>query len=157
MDSGYLVSGITESRKTRAGGQVRRVASGLIEGTCNSLVNDRMEQSGMRWSIDGAEAMLQQRAVKKNGDWNDFWAYRIDCERDRALSSHLPKSRLTVLSFGTHSSVLTHNAIGLQTHGQGLPRFADQLFAGLIQVAASRSTRSHTATPPDRRQPPRNC
>ena len=59
------------------------VASGLIEGTCNSLVNDRMEQSGMRWPIDGAEAMLQQRAVKKNGDWNDFWAYRIDCERDR--------------------------------------------------------------------------
>lgn len=59
------------------------VASGLIEGTCNSLVNDRMEQSGMRWSIDGAEAMLQQRAVKKNGDWNDFWEYRIDCERDR--------------------------------------------------------------------------
>ncbi len=28
-------------------------------------------------------AMLQQRAVKKNGDWNDFWDYRIDCERDR--------------------------------------------------------------------------
>lgn len=59
------------------------VATGLIEGTCNSLVNDRMEQSGMRWSLDGAEAMLQQRAVKKNGDWNDFWSYRIDCERHR--------------------------------------------------------------------------
>ena len=28
-------------------------------------------------------AMLQQRAVKKNGDWNDFWDHRIDCERDR--------------------------------------------------------------------------
>ncbi len=59
------------------------VASGLIEGTCNSLVNDRLEQSGMRWSLAGAEAMLQQRAVKKNGDWNDFWSYRIECERDR--------------------------------------------------------------------------
>ena len=55
----------------------------LIEGTCNSLVKDRMEQSGMRWSIAGAEAMRQQRAVKKNGDWDDFWDYRIDCERDR--------------------------------------------------------------------------
>jgi hypothetical protein len=59
------------------------LASGLIEGTCNSLVKDRMEQSGMRWSLDGAEAMLQQRAVKNNGDWNDFWNYRINCERDR--------------------------------------------------------------------------
>jgi len=27
--------------------------------------------------------MLQQRAVKRNGDWNDFWAYRIDAEPDR--------------------------------------------------------------------------
>jgi hypothetical protein len=30
----------------------------------------------MRWSISGAEAMRQQHAVKKNGDWNDFWDYR---------------------------------------------------------------------------------
>lgn len=68
------------------------VASGLIEGTCNSLVNDRMEQSGMRWSIDGAEAMLQQRAVKKNGDWNDFWDFRIDCERDRRYPATYQKA-----------------------------------------------------------------
>ena len=36
------------------------VASGLIEGACNSLVNDRMEQSGTCWSLNCAEAMLQQ-------------------------------------------------------------------------------------------------
>ena len=59
------------------------VATGLVEGVCNSLVNNRMEQSGMRWSLSGAEAMLQQRAVKSNGDWADFWSYRIECERDR--------------------------------------------------------------------------
>ena len=39
------------------------IATGVVEGTCGSLVKDRMEQSGMRWSIDGAQAVLAQRAV----------------------------------------------------------------------------------------------
>ena len=59
------------------------IATGVVEGTCGSLVKDRMEQSGMRWSIDGAQAVLAQRAVMKNGDWKDFFTYYIDAERDR--------------------------------------------------------------------------
>lgn len=49
------------------------IATGLVEGACNCLVKDRMEQSGMRWSKNGAEAILKQRAVKLNGDWQAFW------------------------------------------------------------------------------------
>ena len=59
------------------------IGTGQIEGTCGCLVKDRMENSGMRWSIAGAEAMLQQRAVKLNGDWHDFWSYYSDTQRDR--------------------------------------------------------------------------
>jgi hypothetical protein len=59
------------------------IATGVVEGTCGSLVKDRMEQSGMRWSIAGAQAVLAQRAVVKNGDWNGFFNYYIDSERDR--------------------------------------------------------------------------
>ena len=59
------------------------IGTGQIEGACGCLVKDRMENSGMRWSIAGAEAMLQQRAVKLNGDWHDFWSYYSDTERDR--------------------------------------------------------------------------
>ena len=59
------------------------IATGVVEGTCGSLVKDRMEQSGMRWSIDGAQAVFNQRAVVKNGDWKDFFTYYIDAERDR--------------------------------------------------------------------------
>ena len=62
---------------------VQRSPQAWVEGTCGSLVRDRMEQSGMRWSIDGAQAVLVQRAVVKNGDWNDFWNFYIDSERDR--------------------------------------------------------------------------
>ena len=36
------------------------IATGLVEGTCGSLVKDRMEQSGMRWSIKGAQAVLSK-------------------------------------------------------------------------------------------------
>ena len=59
------------------------IATGVVEGTCGSLVKDRMEQSGMRWSIAGAQAVLAQRAVVQNGDWKDFWNYFIDQERER--------------------------------------------------------------------------
>lgn len=69
------------------------IATGVVEGTCGSLVKDRMEQSGMRWSIAGAEAVLAQRAVVKNGDWDTFFNYYIDAERDRLYPN--PYSRDT--------------------------------------------------------------
>lgn len=59
------------------------IGTGLIEGACGCLVRDRLECSGMRWSIAGAQTMLDQRAVKINGDWHDFWSYYTDSERDR--------------------------------------------------------------------------
>jgi len=37
----------------------------------------------MRWSIDGAQAVLELRAVKINGDWEKFWAYRVRQEKRR--------------------------------------------------------------------------
>jgi hypothetical protein len=37
----------------------------------------------MRWSITGAQAILLQRAVVQNGDWESFWQYFIDQERER--------------------------------------------------------------------------
>ena len=63
------------------------IATGVVEGTCGSLVKDRMEQSGMRWSIVGAQAVLAQRAVVKNGDWKGFWCFFIDAERERLYST----------------------------------------------------------------------
>ena len=48
----------------------------MIEGTCRHLIKDRMELSGMRWSMSGAEAILALRSVNENGDWDDFHDYR---------------------------------------------------------------------------------
>jgi len=51
------------------------VSTALVESSCGHLVKDRMERSGMRWSMDGAQNMLDARAVKKNGDWSDFMTF----------------------------------------------------------------------------------
>lgn len=52
------------------------IGTGVIEGACRHLVKDRCEQSGMRWTQAGAEALLQLRCVAENGDWEAFHAYR---------------------------------------------------------------------------------
>lgn len=59
------------------------IATGVIEGTCGSLVKDRMERSGMKWSHDGAQAVLNLRALKRNGDWDDYWDYYLEKEHER--------------------------------------------------------------------------
>ena len=53
------------------------IASGVIEGACRHYVKDRMERSGMRWSVAGAQAMLDVRSEYLNGDWEAFHAWRI--------------------------------------------------------------------------------
>lgn len=57
------------------------IGSGVIEGTCKNLINDRMERSGMRWSPDGAEAILNLRSLDLTDLWNDFWAFRTQREK----------------------------------------------------------------------------
>jgi hypothetical protein len=52
------------------------IGTGVIEGTCRHLVKDRMELSGMRWTIAGAGALVALRAVNENGDWEDFHQFR---------------------------------------------------------------------------------
>jgi len=53
------------------------IATGVIEGACRHFVKDRMERAGMRWSVDGAQAMLNLRSVNLNGSLDEFNQYRI--------------------------------------------------------------------------------
>ena len=59
------------------------IGSGVVEGACRHLVKDRMEQTGMRWRIAGAQAVLSLRAIYVNGDWELFHAARIRAEQRR--------------------------------------------------------------------------
>lgn len=52
------------------------IASGVIEGACRHFVKDRCELSGMRWTVEGAEQLLNLRAVAVNDDWDQFHKFR---------------------------------------------------------------------------------
>ncbi len=59
------------------------IATGVIEGTCRYLVKDRMDITGARWGLEGAEAVLKLRAVRANGDFDAYWRFHLDQERRR--------------------------------------------------------------------------
>jgi hypothetical protein len=59
------------------------IASGCVEGACKNLIKDRMERSGMRWSLDGAEAMIRLRSLYLSGDLDDYWDFHLEQEQSR--------------------------------------------------------------------------
>lgn len=86
------------------------IATGVIEGACRHLVKDRCEQSGMRWTIAGAEALLHLRCVHENGDWDTFHAFRRQQRHQRLYALPYPQDAdaapldLRVLERGTAST-----------------------------------------------------
>lgn len=80
---GYLEK---HSHRMRYDEYLRRgypIASGVIEGACRHLVKDRMERSGMRWTLEGARSMLHVRAAFQSDHWESFLANRISSEAKR--------------------------------------------------------------------------
>lgn len=63
------------------------IGTGVIEGACGSLVKARMDGSGKRWTKQGAQAVLDLRAVHQNGDWDSFWKFYISSEHNRLYHS----------------------------------------------------------------------
>jgi hypothetical protein len=63
------------------------IATGVIEGCCRHLVKDRLDITGARWSLTGAEAILLLRAVIANGDFEKYWQYHLDREYLRTHAS----------------------------------------------------------------------
>jgi hypothetical protein len=59
------------------------IASGVIEGTCRSLVNDRLDITGARWSLPGAEAVLNLRSIIRSGDEDAYWTFHFAREKER--------------------------------------------------------------------------
>ena len=68
------------------------IATGVIEGTCRYLVADRMDITGARWSIHGAEAVLKLRASRTNGDFDNYWQFHLDQERHRVHDTRYANS-----------------------------------------------------------------
>ncbi len=64
------------------------IATGVIEGACRHLIGDRLDISGARWGLQGAEAVLKLRALKTNGDFDRYWHFHLARENHRV---HTPR------------------------------------------------------------------
>ncbi len=64
------------------------IATGVIEGACRHLVKDRMELTGARWSLVGAEAVLRLRALRTSGDFGEYWHFHEAREYERNHAAH---------------------------------------------------------------------
>jgi hypothetical protein len=59
------------------------IGTGVVEGACGHLVKDRLQQAGMRWTIAGAQAMLDLRGIRLSGQWEAYWALHRQQEQQR--------------------------------------------------------------------------
>jgi hypothetical protein len=71
----YLTNNHTYMRYGKALAAGWPIATGMIEGACRFVIEDRFGITGARWSPDGAEVILKLRAVVVNGDLDDYMNY----------------------------------------------------------------------------------
>ena len=59
------------------------IATRALGGACRYLIGDRLEITGARWGLDGAEAVLKLRALNDNGDFEEYWRHHLAREHER--------------------------------------------------------------------------
>jgi hypothetical protein len=59
------------------------IATGVTEGACRHLIKDRMDITGARWGLHGAEDILRLRALISNDDFEEYWTYHLRREHLR--------------------------------------------------------------------------
>ena len=83
----YLVNNTRLLHYDRALADGLPIATGVIEGACRYLVQDRMGRTGAVWSAAGAEAVLRLRALRTSGDFDDYWQFHLSKEHERTHKS----------------------------------------------------------------------
>ena len=49
------------------------IGSGVVESAARHIVQQRLKQSGMRWSLPGAQAVLNLRTRHRSGQFEQYW------------------------------------------------------------------------------------
>jgi len=61
-------------------GEYRRqglfVGSGVVEAGCKTIISKRLKQSGMQWTVRGANSIIALRSTCLSGRWEEFWQQR---------------------------------------------------------------------------------
>jgi len=59
------------------------IATGVIEGACRHLIKDRLNITGARWGLEGAEAILKLRSIRSSDDLDEYWTFHQAQSFDR--------------------------------------------------------------------------
>jgi hypothetical protein len=88
------------------------IATGVIEGACRYLVKGRLAITGARWDLPGDEVVLLLRAVITSGDFDAYWKFRLQHERQRTHTSRYQHqydladlTKIKIAQIEGHSSV----------------------------------------------------
>jgi hypothetical protein len=52
------------------------VGSGVVEAGCRTVIGQRLKQSGMHWTVKGANSIISLRCCFLSNRWEDFWEHR---------------------------------------------------------------------------------
>jgi hypothetical protein len=63
------------------------IGSGGVEAACKSVVGQRLKQSGMLWSLKGAQHVLAVRCALLSGWFDDFWKHRTPTTQHRSFAA----------------------------------------------------------------------
>lgn len=74
---GYFENNIERMRYADFRKQGLFVGSGVVEAGCKTVVGHRLKQSGMRWTVQGANAIIALRCCQISGRWEEFWENRV--------------------------------------------------------------------------------
>jgi hypothetical protein len=62
-------------------GEFRRqglfIGSGVVEAGCKSVIGQRLKQSGMHWSVRGANSIIALRCCTESARFEDYWESRL--------------------------------------------------------------------------------
>ena len=76
VEAGYFETNRERMRYPQFRSQHLFVGTGIIEAGCKTLIGARCKQSGMFWTVRGANAILALRCRLFNGEFEDYWAAR---------------------------------------------------------------------------------
>ena len=54
------------------------IGSGPVEAACKTIVKHRLKRSGMRWSREGGQQILNLRVPLQSKCWDAFWNWYLN-------------------------------------------------------------------------------
>jgi hypothetical protein len=76
LEADYFEKNAERMRYPRFRRQHLFVGSGVIEAGCKTVIGSRLKQSGMFWTVRGANSIIALRCCHLNGRFEDYWESR---------------------------------------------------------------------------------